>query len=140
MKDRQSLWDISVQYLGGVEGVFTLAARNGLSVTGRLGDGQVLEWEIADIVNLAVQSAYAVRGIVPATDIAEAEYQELLSATSTKAGGTTQSGAVAQPDGAIVVDKIEEIIGELEAGKEVVVEGELTLTRIFEDAFDIVFA
>lgn len=139
MKDRQSLWDISVQYLGSVEGVFTLAERNSLSITGRLSDGQMLEWEIADIVNAAVQSAYAVRGIVPATDIAEAEYQELLSATSTKAGSTAQGGTSSQPDDAIVVDKIEEIIGELEAGNEVAVEGELTLTRIFEDAFDTVF-
>ena len=46
VRDRQSLWDIAVQYLGGVEGVFLLAARNGIEVTSRLKDGQRLEWKM----------------------------------------------------------------------------------------------
>lgn len=42
VKDRQSLADIAVEYLGGVEGIFALAERNGISITARLEDGQTL--------------------------------------------------------------------------------------------------
>lgn len=73
VKDRQSLFDISVQCLGGIEGVFSLAERNGLGITDRLSDGQVLTWEVADTVNAKVQQEYALRGIVPATDMEVSE-------------------------------------------------------------------
>lgn len=51
VKDRQSLADIAVEYLGGVEGIFALAERNGISITSRLEDGQTLDWELADTVD-----------------------------------------------------------------------------------------
>lgn len=139
-KDRQSLWDISVQYLGGVEGVFLLAARNGIGVTARLEDGQRLEWEVDDIVSPSIQSACSVRGITPATDIDERDYQELLAATSTKAATAAAVAPEIATDDAVVVDKIKEVIKDLQGGKPVTTEGGQALTRIFEDEFDTVFA
>lgn len=81
VKDRQSLADIAVQYLGGVEGIFALAERNGISITARLTDGQKLDWELADTVDATVQRIYAAQGIEPATDISAKETDALLQAT-----------------------------------------------------------
>lgn len=81
VKDRQSLADIAVQYLGGVEGIFALAERNGISITAKLKDGQTLDWELADTVDATVQKTYAARGIEPATDIPQKEMEALLTAT-----------------------------------------------------------
>lgn len=82
VKDRQSLADIAVQYLGGVEGIFALAERNGISITARLADGQTLDWELADTVDTQVQKTYAAQGIEPATDISAQEANALLTATA----------------------------------------------------------
>ena len=81
VKDRQSLADIAVQYLGGVEGIFALAERNGISITAKLEDGQTLDWELADTVDAQVQKTYAAQGIEPATDIPQKEMEALLTAT-----------------------------------------------------------
>lgn len=82
VKDRQSLADIAVEYLGGVEGIFALAERNGISITARLEDGQTLDWELADTVDAQVQKKYAAQGIEPATDISGKEATVLLQATA----------------------------------------------------------
>lgn len=81
VKDRQSLADIAVEYLGGVEGIFALAERNGISITARLRDGQKLDWELSDTVDATVQRIYAAQGIEPATDISSQETNALLQAT-----------------------------------------------------------
>lgn len=81
VKDGQSLADIAVQYLGGVEGIFALAERNGISITAKLKDGQTLDWELADTVDATVQKTYAAQGIEPATDIPQKEMEALLTAT-----------------------------------------------------------
>ena len=81
VKDRQSLADIAVQYLGGVEGIFALAERNGISITAKLEDGQTLDWELADTVDATVQKTYAAQGIEPATNIPQKEMEALLTAT-----------------------------------------------------------
>ena len=87
VKDRQSLADIAVEYLGGVEGIFALAERNGISITARLEDGQTLDWELADTVDAQVQKTYAAQGIEPATDISAKETNALLQATARYIGG-----------------------------------------------------
>lgn len=142
VRDRQSLWDIAVQYLGGVEGVFLLAARNGIEVTSRLKDGQRLEWENDDVISPSIQSACTVKGIIPATDIDEQDYKELLAATSTKAAVAepAKEQAGGQAGDTVVIDKITEVIKDLQEGKPVTGESGQALTRIFEDAFDTVFA
>ena len=142
VRDRQSLWDIAVQYLGGVEGVFLLAARNGIEVTSRLKDGQRLEWENEDVISPSIQSACTVKGIIPATDIDEQDYKELLAATSTKAVTVAQVNTRPEWDtkDTIVIDKITEVIKDLQEGKPVESDGGQALTRIFEDEFDTVFA
>ncbi len=139
-KERQSLWNISVQYLGSAEGVFALAARNGLAVTDRLTDGQRLEWETEDIVAASVANTYGVRGIVPATDISDSDYQELLAATSPKAAAAIAAVQPASEEETVTVERIEQVIKDLQEGKEPGSASGQALTRIFEDAFDTVFA
>lgn len=135
VKDRQTMFDISVQCLGGVEGVFALAERNGVSITARLKDGMILTWDHTDVVNAIVQKTYADRGIMPASDIEIKEMQALLGVVSSSAGSD-----VTVSDDTLVVDKIDQIIADLAAGKEVVSESDLSLTRIFDNPFDVVFA
>lgn len=78
VKDRQSLLDVAIQVLGSAEGVFSLAERNGLSITDRLTDGQVLEYDMADIVDTRIAELVAARGISPATEIPKSDESELL--------------------------------------------------------------
>lgn len=137
VKDRQSLFDISVQCLGGIEGVFSLAERNGLSITDRLSDGQVLTWEVADTVNAKVQQEYALRGIVPATDMEVREWNALL-ATAYAPPAPVQPQV--KPSDDVSVDKIDQIITDLELGKEIVSGSGQVLTRLCDNPFDIVFA
>lgn len=137
VKDRQSLFDISVQCLGGIEGVFSLAERNGLGITDRLSDGLVLTWEVADTVNAKVQQEYALRGIVPATDMEVREWNALL-ATAYAPPATEQPQV--KPSDDVPVDKIDQIITDLENGKEIVSGSGQVLTRLFDNPFDIVFA
>lgn len=137
VKDRQSLFDISVQCLGGIEGVFSLAERNGLGITDRLSDGQVLTWEVADTVNAKVQQEYTLRGIVPATDMEVSEWNALL-ATAYALPATEQPQV--KPSDDVPVDKIDQIITDLENGKEIVSGSGQVLTRLFDNPFDIVFA
>ena len=82
VKDRQTLLDVAVQVLGSAEGVFALCEHNGLNVTDRLRDGQLLEWSLADVVNTRVRECYSLYGIAPATEIVAREQQELLTATA----------------------------------------------------------
>ncbi len=137
VKDRQTLFDISVQCLGGIEGVFALAERNNLSITALLKDSRILMWENEDTVNVGVQKTYAERGLFPATDMEQSEYDALLVATAPPKAET----AFKPTDETLVyTDKIDEILADIQAGKDVVPESSLSLTRIFDNPFDIVFA
>ncbi len=78
VKDRQSLFDVAIIVLGSAEGVFALAERNGLSITDRLTDGQVLEYDLGDIVDTRTAELVAARGICPATEIPTTDERELL--------------------------------------------------------------
>lgn len=138
VNDRQSLLDIAVIALGSVSGVFALARRNGLSVTASLADGLSLTYELEDVVSPAVRSAYALRHISPATDIDPAEYSELLYMTGTRRPCIIRPFVPAPDD--LVIDKIDEVIGRLEAGKPVKVQSKQQFTRIFSDPFSEVFS
>lgn len=67
-KDRQNLVDLALMLTGSVEGVWALAERNSLSVTGRLTHGQQIKWDETDVVDPSVVERYAAEGICPATD------------------------------------------------------------------------
>ncbi len=137
VKDRQSLFDISVQCLGGIEGVFALAERNNLSITDRLQDSLILVWENEDTVNAGVQKTYAERALFPATDIEQNEYTTLLADTAPPKASAALAPARAP---LVYTNKIDEVLADIQAGKDVVPESDLSLTRIFDNPFDIVFA
>lgn len=63
----QTLMDVALQVYGSAEGVFTLAAENGLEVTDMLRPGQVLEYQPEQVLNKGVAQYYATRGVCPAT-------------------------------------------------------------------------
>ncbi len=78
VKDRQSLLDVAIQVLGSAEGVLALAERNGISITDRLTDGQVLEYDTADIVDSRTTKLLEARGICPVTEIPTNDERVLL--------------------------------------------------------------
>ena len=137
VKDRQSLPDIALLALGSLAGAFSLAVRNGLSVTASLADGQQIEYELEDVVSDAVRSAYALQRICPATDIDPAEYRELLYAT-----GTTRplkKRVPVNPE-TTIPDKLDEVLDALEKGETITPESPQQFTRIFQDPFSEVFS
>lgn len=143
VKDRQSLLDIAVQSLGGVEGVFALAERNNISITDRLADGTVLLWEHSDTVNANIQKTYALRGLFPATEIEREEMNVLLNETN---DATLHIDLRPRPQwdeiwgDTIETEKTQQILKQLQSGEEYVPTSDLSLTRIFDNPFDIVFA
>lgn len=139
VNDRQTLLDIAVIALGSAAGVFALAQRNGLPVTATLADGQTLNYELEDVVSLAVRSAYALRHICPATDIDPGEYKELLYQTGTKRPSVLRPW-LDRADDALVVDKLDEVLDLLDRKEPVKVESKQQLTRIFSDPFSEVFS
>lgn len=143
VKDRQSLFDIAVQCLGGIEGVFAFAEHNGISITDRLSDGTVLLWEHTDVVNANVQKTYALRGLFPATELETKELNELLNATEDVTLHIDKRPA--RPFGelwgnAIEVERAQQILAALQNGEDYEPTSDLSLTRNFDNPFDIVFA
>lgn len=139
VNDRQTLFDIALLALGSASGVFALAVRNGLSVTATLSDGQQLEYEAADIISQPVRDAYELERISPATDMLRAEYLELLYQTGTPRQIVSRPLVPDRAD-VLVVDKIDQVLDDLNAGRPVLVESTQQLTRIFQDPFDEVFS
>ncbi len=137
VRDRQSLLDMAIQCLGGIEGVFVLAARNGLAITDYLVDGQELYWEVDDIVNTTIQGVYSTAKIYPTTDVSGAELQALLAATSIN---SAVQEVAPDADDTVIVDKLDEVLSDLVAGNDVSSSSGQSLTRIFEDYFDNTFA
>lgn len=69
----QSLADIAVQECGAFEAVFSLAARNGLSVTDSLSTGRLLVYEQENIVKKQVVAMLAAGKVRPATEVTAEE-------------------------------------------------------------------
>ncbi|MGM9864330.1 MAG: hypothetical protein ACI305_08740 [Lepagella sp.] len=78
-KERQSLVDIALMTTGTTEGVWTLALRNGLSVTGALAYGTEIAYEGEDIEDARTASRYESEGICPATEVSAATLDRLLN-------------------------------------------------------------
>ena len=128
VKDKQTLIDVSVQCLGGVAGVFALAERNNMSITARLREGMELGWDEADVVNGKVQQEYASRGLYPSTEIEPKTLHKLLH------------GEELTKEEHKLIDRTEEILTELEAGREWEPKSNLSLTRILDKPFNKEFA
>ena len=77
-KDGQSLVDIALMVIGSAEGVWALAVRNGLSVTGPIVCGQEIAWENEDVEDARTASRYEAEGIYPATEVSGRILAELL--------------------------------------------------------------
>lgn len=82
----QCLADVAIERLGALEGVWTLALRNGLSVTSELTTGQGLEWMPEDVEDARMAALYASEGIHPATEITAPALAALLSLPDEKPG------------------------------------------------------
>lgn len=78
VKERQTMFDVALEYLGGAEGAFALAERNGRSITDPLPEGTLLRYEAADVVSEKVVERYAQERVSPATDIDDKELNTLL--------------------------------------------------------------
>ena len=69
---------MAIQVLGSAVGVFALAERNGISITDRLKDGMVLEYDLGDIVDSRTAELVAARDICPATEIPQKDESALI--------------------------------------------------------------
>lgn len=78
-KHRQCLADIALQECGSFEAVFALAERNGLSITDDLEVGQMLAYELADVLDRRVVDEYVADGICPAAMVDERTIAELIT-------------------------------------------------------------
>lgn len=74
---RQSLLDVAVRECGSFEAAFTLAVRNGLSMTDDLVAGQELEYISEEVTNKRIVALLAARGVKPATALAMPAAQPL---------------------------------------------------------------
>lgn len=97
VKDRQSLLDVAIMVLGSATGVFALAERNGLSITDRLTEGQVLEYDLGDIVDERTAKLVQARGVCPATDILANDEQLLYSRTMSVLKNADPLSALVRP-------------------------------------------
>lgn len=78
-RDGQSLVDIALMVTGSAEGVWALALRNGLSVTGAIECGDEVQWESEDVEDARTVSRYEAEGIYPATEVSERVLANLLN-------------------------------------------------------------
>lgn len=77
IQNKQNLFDVSIQELGGISRVFDLAVENGLSVTSDLIAGQMLAIDTA-VENIDIKRFYSENNIKPATASTAAQ-NELLN-------------------------------------------------------------
>ena len=138
VNDRQTLPDIALLALGSLAGIFSLAIRNGLSVTATLADGQAIDYELEDVISDAVRSEYALRQISPATDIDRADYMELLYQSVTPRPVNIKRAPL-DPD-TVIPDKIDQVIEALDRGETVNPESSQQFTRVFQDPFSEIFS
>lgn len=78
-KDGQSLVDIALMVTGATEGVWALALRNGMSVTGAIECGDEVLWESEDVEDARTARRYGAEGICPATEVSERVLADLLN-------------------------------------------------------------
>lgn len=78
IKDGQSLVDVALITTGAAEGVWSLALRNGLSVTETLAYGTELAYEADDILDPRTADRYLSEEISPATEVSPATLKWLL--------------------------------------------------------------
>lgn len=78
-REGQCLVDIALATTGATEGVWALALRNGVSVTGALECGTAIEYESEDVVDARTAERYATERITPATAVSDKTLSWLLN-------------------------------------------------------------
>lgn len=68
VSDRQSVFDVALQYFGDVSASIIVAERLNVAVTDRLTIGVVFEYSESEIVNKQVVNYYRQNNIIPTTD------------------------------------------------------------------------
>lgn len=67
VQDRQSLFDVALQYFGTAEAAFLVADRLGIAVTDTPPRGGVFEYQPDEVLDQHVVDYYARNGIIPTT-------------------------------------------------------------------------
>ena len=71
----QSLWDISLQELGSIEGIFDVADANNINdITGDLITGSLLTIDDSKIINQEIVDYYKNKEIQPSSNVASCMY------------------------------------------------------------------
>lgn len=66
VKNRQTLWDIALQYCGSAQAALSIARSNNIALTDTPTPGT--ELTVPDVINKKVVEYYSLNGIVPATN------------------------------------------------------------------------
>ena len=78
VREGQCLVDIALAMTGATEGVWALALRNGMSVTGAMEVDTAIEYESEDVADARTVERYATEGICPATAVSDKTLDWLL--------------------------------------------------------------
>jgi hypothetical protein len=93
VQDRQCIADIALQVCGSLEAALVIAERNGLSITDDLVVGQVLDYDLTDVLNKQVVSVYKVDGVIPASMVHDTLTEELKTVVGEDTGMEDIQGA-----------------------------------------------
>lgn len=67
IQERQTVFDLALQYFGSAEACFLVAERLGIAVTDTPPVGVTFNYEITDIIDHRVVDYYSKNGIIPTT-------------------------------------------------------------------------
>lgn len=68
VNDRQTVFDLALQYFGSAEACFLVAEKLGISITDTPTIGTAFEYEATDIIDQRVVDYYNTNEIIPATE------------------------------------------------------------------------
>lgn len=63
--ERQTIFDVALQHIGSIEGMFVLADRLNLNITDSIPENSKLDIIESDIINNIVVSSYKEKNIIP---------------------------------------------------------------------------
>ena len=79
VSDRQCIADIALQVCGSLEAVFAIAERNDLAITDDLTVGQVLDYELTDLLDKQVVRRYEADCVTPSVAASDSLIQALIT-------------------------------------------------------------
>lgn len=68
VQERQTVFDVALQYFGSAEACFVVAEKLGISITDTPTAGATFEYDLNEVVDRHVVNYYSKNGIIPTTE------------------------------------------------------------------------